>query len=724
MAALCLSASAAPILQSGWTTTTDPATARTALGVPSASDMLTTIQTNIPPLVIAISGDSINTSNSAIGFSWAQYFATNVFNYFPGPIARLTNYARESATLGQMIGDYPTQAGGVGVKPTGNQRGIFISDGGLNDIFTTLRTHDEVITDQSNLVRMARADGYKVMWINMVPYFGGNAISSARSNIWWTVNRDIAAGTNWDWIVRPEDLIKFIGQTINGSDIHPDTNNAIAIARNVGGQLFGSGWGKIDYSDTYSVNNLFGKNIRTAGGLSVSNEAGGMFVTGNTLLAGIGMTNGSLFITEPSSSGRNATFALGQIDTGVLYGFRVSQTNGAGTVGIDLNTFNGRVDLHVSRLVSLQTPMQFYGDGGVNFPNGAGSTNGGAFVNLGKTAGMLRVGDNGVESIIRSNEVITAKLTQTGPSTNSNSTFKQYITGNYHVVPLGNNSFTLRTSTDSGSAVALSPAISGIYFGNTTSERSLHGAEGSGILQIGDDAASPIAHTLKGNDSRAGTDTDTIGANLTLSPGRGTGTAGSGTLIFQTGGSRGTGTAATVMSNQVWITSTGALVGTNTDTAFNGFSSRSNVFTIPATNTATANQVLIATGTDGSTVHTKFGDVPDISGIKYYEALLTVNVSGTITSVNVLKNTTGGTINWATSATGQYDATSTVAGVFPRAKTLFFVGNPNKQYPVSTEGIAEIEWDTDDGFLVYLYDTAGAPIHGVNYLPISIKIYP
>lgn len=275
-----------------------------------------------------------------------------------------------------------------------------------------------------------------------------------------------------------------------------------------------------------------------------------------------------------------------------------------------------------------------------------------AYVNVGKTAGMLRVGNNGVNTMIDSNTITTGTVT----------------------LPAGTRTAPV------------------LLFNNNASTALYYNANAGGPSAVGAFGA---------------------GGNLTV---------GAGSLFFNT-----VNDFSGRFDKALWVNGAGRIGTTNieahTSIATNGFSSRSNVFTLMPTNTATANQVVIATGTDGSTVHTKYGDTPDISGIKYYKALLTVDVAGTITSVNVLKNTTGGTINWSTSATGQYDATSTVSGVFPRAKTLFFVGDPNTQYPVTTEDNATIEWDTDDGFLVYLYDGT-TPIHGVNYLPISIEVYP
>lgn len=89
------------------------------------------------------------------------------------------------------------------------------------------------------------------------------------------------------------------------------------------------------------------------------------------------------------------------------------------------------------------------------------------------------------------------------------------------------------------------------------------GREGAAILQLGTDSATPIAQTLKGPDARAGTDSNTVGGDLTLAAGRSTGTGLGGSLYFATSPAGSTGTAANALVNRLCIKSTGIIsVGT------------------------------------------------------------------------------------------------------------------------------------------------------------------
>jgi hypothetical protein len=73
-------------------------------------------------------------------------------------------------------------------------------------------------------------------------------------------------------------------------------------------------------------------------------------------------------------------------------------------------------------------------------------------------------------------------------------------------------------------------------------------------LRLGQaDAASPVAQTLVGQGSRAGTDTNVGGANLTIRPGNGTGTGTLSTLILQSPVAVGSGTGAQTQTTGLTI---------------------------------------------------------------------------------------------------------------------------------------------------------------------------
>lgn len=78
-------------------------------------------------------------------------------------------------------------------------------------------------------------------------------------------------------------------------------------------------------------------------------------------------------------------------------------------------------------------------------------------------------------------------------------------------------------------------------------------------LQLGAaDAASPVAQTLRAQGSRAGTDTNVGGANLTITSGNGTGTGTISALILSTPMVTGSGTGAQTMTPMVKIAGTAA----------------------------------------------------------------------------------------------------------------------------------------------------------------------
>jgi len=83
------------------------------------------------------------------------------------------------------------------------------------------------------------------------------------------------------------------------------------------------------------------------------------------------------------------------------------------------------------------------------------------------------------------------------------------------------------------------------------------GREAAAILQMGIDAAAPVAQTLKGPD---GSGTDKAGGNLTIGAGRGTGTGLGGSFIVATAPAGGvSGTAQNALVDRVTVLSTGVV---------------------------------------------------------------------------------------------------------------------------------------------------------------------
>jgi len=67
----------------------------------------------------------------------------------------------------------------------------------------------------------------------------------------------------------------------------------------------------------------------------------------------------------------------------------------------------------------------------------------------------------------------------------------------------------------------------------------------------GANAAAPVAQTLQAQGSRGGTDTDVAGANLTIRPGAGTGSAAGSTVTIQTPAVGSSGTTAQTQTNRL-----------------------------------------------------------------------------------------------------------------------------------------------------------------------------
>jgi len=116
------------------------------------------------------------------------------------------------------------------------------------------------------------------------------------------------------------------------------------------------------------------------------------------------------------------------------------------------------------------------------------------------------------------------------------------------------------------------------------------GREAANILQLGPDAAAPLAPTFKGPDARAGTDTDTAGGDITFAAGRSTGTGAPGNIYFSTGATNAPGTAAGPLTRRLQIASTGqTIIASHTR------------FNVASSTTGTNTPVLGANGPIGQT---------------------------------------------------------------------------------------------------------------------------
>ena len=93
---------------------------------------------------------------------------------------------------------------------------------------------------------------------------------------------------------------------------------------------------------------------------------------------------------------------------------------------------------------------------------------------------------------------------------------------------------------------------------------------GTMVLGAGDGTGTVTAPTIRG---AARTGTNVAGANLTIDAANGTGTGGSGAIVFRTAPAGASGTTANTMQNSVWIDNAGNVgLGTTNPSAFGKFS--------------------------------------------------------------------------------------------------------------------------------------------------------
>ena len=140
--------------------------------------------------------------------------------------------------------------------------------------------------------------------------------------------------------------------------------------------------------------------------------------------------------------------------------------------------------------------------------------------------------------------------------------------------------------TDDGtSVVTTEPLAIGAATAFSWTGRGILTSTGAGVIQAGAAAAaSPVSQTLQAQGSRGGTDTNVAGADLTITPGAGTGSATGSSIIFKTPLATGSGStqqtqteyfrlnssAATYTKTGIGTTSADGLVLTNTTAAAAG----------------------------------------------------------------------------------------------------------------------------------------------------------
>ena len=131
-----------------------------------------------------------------------------------------------------------------------------------------------------------------------------------------------------------------------------------------------------------------------------------------------------------------------------------------------------------------------------------------------------------------------------------------------------------------------------VGIGTTTVAAPLHVAGTSAIFGVGE-GGTPTATTIRG---AIATGTDIPGANLAIRPANGTGTGGSGSLIFQTAAAGATSATANTMATRLQITSGGNVGVGGVTTPMNKLDIEGNMVvgaTYSGVNTAPTNGLLV-----------------------------------------------------------------------------------------------------------------------------------
>jgi len=137
-----------------------------------------------------------------------------------------------------------------------------------------------------------------------------------------------------------------------------------------------------------------------------------------------------------------------------------------------------------------------------------------------------------------------------------------------------------RSGYTGGRDVAVFKDSGNVGIGTTSPSALLHLNGTAAIFGVGE-AGSPTATTLRG---AAASGTDIAGASLTLDASNGTGTGGSGALVFRTAPAGSTGTTANTFSERMRVMNTGN-VGIGTSAAVGILDARGDQFNkVPATN--------------------------------------------------------------------------------------------------------------------------------------------
>lgn len=519
LAALCLASfvvmAADPVftgvVRSGWTTTTNPATARAALGVAAG-------QTNWPLESITNSGflpdwsqlptnlfyldsNPANYVDASVtnGLATTTYVDTATNDLFSAAVATIMAATNDAETVLKAYTDTAANAlSGVLVtrmtNATNDLAGVLVTriTNATNDLGSTLSTKIQNSTNDLSGVLSAK-------------------ITSATNDLSGVLVTRITNATN--------DLSAVLVTRITNS-----TNDLNTVLRSVFGWLSGTnewtGTNKFDklvYLDSLTSTNGDTNLSLTASTalladvnkklVSLANGGANTVLHGTTppaysSIANADLANSTVTLTDPAGIGSATTLTLGSsaaissLSATPTFS-RVTATNAI----IETNAATGWVSLTNAAIVTSNS-----------------ATSGGLVV--------LSNDSNGI-------------------------TIKGLSDSSGRVLALQSQYGTAQLTIGGGAAVAVSSSFTtkgGLLEINSSGGNVVDLVnEAANVLQLASDSGTPSSQTLKGPD---GSGANIVGGNFTIAPGRGTGTGGGGALLFSTGGtSNATGSAQAPLTN-------------------------------------------------------------------------------------------------------------------------------------------------------------------------------
>ena len=440
--------------------------------------------------------------------------------------------------------------------------------------------------------------------------------------------------------------------TFNGTTINLNgTNPSIASSATGTASVFNANITTVNFGQAADITmSATGKTVTVNGSISIK---------GNTTL---GDASGDSVTYTASTGTVTTTYAFTNNDTGtntVVYPIKFAHTLSSGTAA-----------------TGIGSGFQF------TAPNASGSVIAGGSIEAIST--NVTATSEAYDVVVKaytagsSGQILKANGTtlEVGAS-NSNTTIKT----------LGTGTLTVTGGTTGASSAGATVTVSGGAGGATT------GAGGQGVFKGGDGTTSSAGGvaTLKGG---AAVGTNITGANTVIEAGNGTGSGGSGNIVFRTASAGSSGASADTMTDRLTISSTGNIsfagpVTIGGDLTVNGTVTtiNSSTVTIDDKNIELASVAAITgltvTLTNGSATVTFIGSSTTTGLLAGQTLTITTTQTGSpafavgatiqnvdsLTQVTMTGNTTGTTGNVTVSSSGSSDATADGGGITVKGAT-------------------------------------------------------